>query len=327
MTSIKPFLADLLEAWNKSRTPRLAAALSYYSLFSLAPMLFIAVTVGSMFFENLDIGQRLFEQMAQVLGEETVVFLQDAIFILVERSKGGSWLTTLVGLGAILYASTGLFASLKDAINTIWEIPISERNAPKQIVLDRLLAFVLVLGAGLLFVVSAFTNLIINMLASIIRFELPLTMSNNLLLLILAMLSLSLLYKILPEVKISWGDVWLGAAITAMLLFIAGRILGIYFSVSNVASAFGAASALAVILVSVYYMTQIFLFGAVFTKVYARRFGSQRVLPEARFAGPVMQFSVCLTVQISPPRPLEDFDLTQLTAEWRDFYNYRLMLA
>ena len=280
MSSVKPFVADLLDAWNKSRTPRLAAALSYYSLFSLAPMLFIAVTVGSLLFENLDIGQRLFEQMAQVLGEETVIFLQEAINSLVDKSTGGGWVSTLIGLGAILYASTGLFASLKDAINTIWEIPISERNAPKQIVLDRLLAFVLVLGAGLLFVISAFTNLIINLIASIVRFELPLTISNNLLLLILAMLSLSLLYKILPDVKISWGDVWLGAAITSMLLFIAGHILGIYFSISNVASAFGAASALAVILVSVYYMTQIFLFGAVFTKVYASRFGSKRPLPE-----------------------------------------------
>jgi len=280
MSSVKPFIADLLDAWNKSRTPRLAAALSYYSLFSLAPMLFIAVTVSSLFFDNLGIGERVFEQLAQVLGEETVIFLQDAIVNLVQRSTGGSWISTLIGLVAILYASTGLFASLKDAINTIWEIPISERNAPKQIVLDRLLAFVLVLGAGLLFVISAFTNLIINMIASIIRFDLPLTISNNLLLLILAMLSLSLLYKILPEVKISWGDVWLGAAITSMLLFLAGRILGIYFSISNVASAFGAASALAVILVSVYYMTQIFLFGAVFTKVYASRFGSKRPLPE-----------------------------------------------
>lgn len=280
MSSVKPFVADLLDAWNKSRTPRLAAALSYYSLFSLAPMLFIAVTVGSLLFENLDIGQRLFEQMAQVLGEETVIFLQEAINSLVDKSTGGGWVSTLIGLGAILYASTGLFASLKDAINTIWEIPISERNAPKQIVLDRLLAFVLVLGAGLLFVISAFTNLIINLIASIVRFELPLTISNNFLLLILAMLSLSLLYKILPDVKISWGDVWLGAAITSMLLFLAGRILGIYFSISNVASAFGAASALAVILVSVYYMTQIFLFGAVFTKVYASRFGSKRPLPE-----------------------------------------------
>ncbi len=281
MTSIKLFLTDLLATWNKSRTPRLAAALSYYSLFSLVPMLFIAVTVGSLFFENLNIGQRLFEQLAEILGVETVEFLKDAIISLGDVNSGGSWLSTLIGLGAIIYASTGLFASLKDAINTIWEIPIAERNAPKQIVLDRLLAFLLVLGAGLLFVISSFANLIINMAASIVRFDLPLTISNNLLLLILAMLSFSLLYKILPEVKVSWGDVWLGAAITSMLLFIAGRILGIYFSISNLTSAFGAASALAVILVSVYYMSQIFLFGAVFTKVYARRFGSQRDLPVA----------------------------------------------
>jgi membrane protein len=280
LDSTKAFIAELLDAWNKSRTPRLAAALSYYSLFSLVPTLFIALTVGSLFFENLNIDQRLFNQLSQVWGAETVKFVQDAMTSLANRSTSESLLGTLIGLGAILYASTGLFANLKDAINTIWEIPFSERNAPKQIVLDRLLAFLLVLGAGLLFIMSAFANLIINLVGSFIQFDLPLTIANNLLLIILAMLSFTLLYKILPDVRISWGDVWIGAAITAMLLFIAGRILGIYFSISNLATAFGAASALAVILVSVYYMAQIFLFGAVFTKVYAQRYGSKRSAEE-----------------------------------------------
>jgi membrane protein len=280
LDSTKAFIAELLDAWNKSRTPRLAAALSYYSLFSLVPTLFIALTVGSLFFENLNIDQRLFNQLSQVWGAETVKFVQDAMTSLANRSTSESLLGTLIGLGAILYASTGLFANLKDAINTIWEIPFSERTAPKQIVLDRLLAFLLVLGAGLLFIMSAFANLIINLVGSFIQFDLPLTIANNLLLIILAMLSFTLLYKILPDVRISWGDVWIGAAITAMLLFIAGRILGIYFSISNLATAFGAASALAVILVSVYYMAQIFLFGAVFTKVYAQRYGSKRSAEE-----------------------------------------------
>ncbi|MGW8252078.1 MAG: YihY/virulence factor BrkB family protein, partial [Anaerolineales bacterium] len=140
MDSVKSFIVDLSEAWSKSRTPRLAAALSYYSLFSLVPTLFIAITVGSLVFENLNIDQRLFDQLAKLWGDETVRFLQDAMNSLANRSTGESLLSTLIGLGAILYASTGLFANLKDAVNTIWEIPISERNAPKQIVLDRLLA-------------------------------------------------------------------------------------------------------------------------------------------------------------------------------------------
>lgn len=240
-------------------------------------MLFIALTIGSIFFENLNITQRLFEQLASILGEETVEFIENAMINLLNRSTTDNLLTSLIGLGAILYASTGLFANLKDAINTIWEIPLSERSAPKQIVLDRLLAFLMVLGAGLLFVVAAFTNVVVGVIASYIRYDFPLILVNNLLLLFLATLTFSLMYKILPELNVAWGDVWLGAAITSMLLFIAGRILGIYFSISNLTSAFGAASALAVILVSVYYMAQIFLFGAVFTRVYARQYGSMRV--------------------------------------------------
>lgn len=277
MKSIRSFIEKLFAAWNKSRTPRLAAALAYYSLFSLVPMLFIALTIGSIFFENLNITQRLFEQLASILGEETVEFIENAMINLLNRSTTDNLLTSLIGLGAILYASTGLFANLKDAINTIWEIPLSERSAPKQIVLDRLLAFLMVLGAGLLFVVAAFTNVVVGVIASYIRYDFPLILVNNLLLLFLATLTFSLMYKILPELNVAWGDVWLGAAITSMLLFIAGRILGIYFSISNLTSAFGAASALAVILVSVYYMAQIFLFGAVFTRVYARQYGSMRV--------------------------------------------------
>jgi len=179
-------------------------------------------------------------------------------------------------LVALFYAATGIFAQLRDAINTIWEGSAILRNAPKQIILDRLLAFVLVLSTGLLFVVATFANLVISLIVSLLRISLPLSFANNALLLLLTVAALAVLYKILPDAKVAWRDVWIGALITGSIFFLAVQLLSIYFSSSNLASAFGAASALAVLLVSVYYMGQIFLVGAVFTKVYAYRFGSKR---------------------------------------------------
>jgi len=138
------------------------------------------------------------------------------------------------------------------------------------------LAFVLVLSTGLLFVVATFANLVISLIVSLLRISLPLSFANNALLLLLTVAALAVLYKILPDAKVAWRDVWIGALITGSIFFLAVQLLSIYFSSSNLASAFGAASALAVLLVSVYYMGQIFLVGAVFTKVYAYRFGSKR---------------------------------------------------
>lgn len=239
-------------------------------------MLFIALSVSSFFFENINVSQQIFDQIEAIFGTQTVEFLSTVMADLANRRNGSGALSSLIGLVALLYAATGIFAQLRDAINTIWEGPGALRNAPKQIILDRLLAFVLVLSTGLLFVIATFANLVISVIASLLRVSFPLSLANNALLLLLTTVALAILYKILPDAKVAWRDVWLGALITGFIFFLAVQILSIYFGSSNLSSAFGAASALAVLLVSVYYMGQIFLVGAVFTKVYAKRYGSKR---------------------------------------------------
>ncbi len=239
-------------------------------------MLFIALSVAGMFFDNINVSQQIFSQLEAVLGTQTAEFLRTVMEDLANRSNGSGALSSIIGLVALFYAATGIFAQLRDAINTIWEGSAILRNAPKQIILDRLLAFVLVLSTGLLFVVATFANLVISLIVSLLRISLPLSFANNALLLLLTVAALAVLYKILPDAKVAWRDVWIGALITGSIFFLAVQLLSIYFSSSNLASAFGAASALAVLLVSVYYMGQIFLVGAVFTKVYAYRFGSKR---------------------------------------------------
>jgi membrane protein len=274
---INNFLKEVMRVWGKSRTPRLAAALAYYSLFSLAPMLYIALTVAGMFLEDFNATDRLYTQLEIVLGGETVNLLKSVVNSLASANSTTGTLTSLIGLAALIFAATGLFAQLKDALNTIWEVHTTRNNSALQLVKDRLLAFVMVLGAGILIVIAAFANLVVTLLASFLHFNGPISWVNNGVMLILVMISLTLLYKILPDSKIHWGDVWLGASITSILLLIGSRLMGFYIGLSNLGSAFGAAGALAVLLVGVYYLTQIFLLGAVFTKVYARTFGSQKV--------------------------------------------------
>ena len=132
----------------------------------------------------------------------------------------------------------------------------------------------MVIGVALLLVAAATATVILNFLGSIFRFEIIVPVVNLVIFMLLAMLSISLIYKILPDVKVSWGDVWLGAAITTVLIIIGALIFGWYLTSSHVSSAFEAAGTVAVILIGIYTVAEIFLFGAVFTRVYANMFGS-----------------------------------------------------
>jgi len=274
LESLKIFTRELIATWKRSRPPRLSAALAYYSLFSLVPILFIVLFIADIFLEELFSTAEFYAQLAQVLGAETAALLQSAVTSLADSSTNGSVLAALIGLATMLYAATGLFAQLKNALNTIWEVPASNTNSAWQIVSDRLVAFVLVIGAGCLFAVAVFANLVISSIAELFPLHLSLSLINNGLIFIVCTLAIALLYKILPDVRIKWRDVWAGAALAALLILVGGRLLSIYLAHSNLASAYQAAGALAVLLVGIYYLTQIFLFGVVFTRVYATTFGS-----------------------------------------------------
>ena len=280
MNALKPFFRELSAVWIRSRTPHLAAALAYYSLFSLAPMLFIASWVASLFLSDLSHTSQLYSRLEAVLGAETAGLLRNAVSSISESSSGNATLVTIIGIGVLLYAATGVFASLRDSINTVWEIPLPTTNALWQILKGRLLAFALVLCAGFVFVAAAIANLLIRLIASLFPFELSLNLINNLVVFILAVLSIATLYKILPDTHVKWRDVWIGAVVSSALIMIGSQLLGLYLSYSNLGSAFGAAGALVVLLVGVYIMTQMFLFGAVITRVYTQFFGSMRQDPQ-----------------------------------------------
>jgi membrane protein len=275
MAMIGPFLKELYETWTTQQPARLAAALAYYGMFSFAPMLFFAITAAGIFFSELAIADQLFDRLADTLGPETAHFLQDMVINASERISGSTTLTTLISIGALLYAATGLFAQLKYSLNVIWDVSPPPGAGIMNFIKTRLLAFVMVLGVGLIFVLAAFLSFVGSALTSLFDFGFEVMISNVVSFIALSALSFALVYKILPDVKVAWGDVWLGAGVTA-ILFAAGRWgLGFYLSHSNVSSAFEAAGALAIVLITIYYAAQIFLLGAIFTRVYATRFGSR----------------------------------------------------
>lgn len=274
--AIRPFLTDLYAAWNGHRPSRLAAALAYYSMFSIAPMLYIALTVAGIFVDEMTVADRLFEQLARNLGPDMARFLQETVIRASEGTSGGSVLASLISFGALLYAATGLFSQLQYTLNAIWDVPPASYAGTVALIKNRLLAFAMVLGLASLFVAASLASVLISMLGSWFQWAGYVPITNHAAFVLVLAVSLALVYKVVPDANVAWRDVWLGAAITSLLFAIGRWLIGFYLRHSGVSSAFQAAGALAVLLIAVYYLVQIFLFGAVFTTVYALHFGSRR---------------------------------------------------
>jgi len=246
-------------------------------MFAFAPVIFIALTVAGLFIDEPATASQLFVQFEDTLGPETAQFIQDIVVNASQRASDGTALTSLISFGVLFYAASGLFIQLQYALNVIWEVPPASHGGIIASIKDRLLAFVMAIGVGLLLVLATVVSIVISVLTSFFDWGSHVPITNFVSMVGLATISFALIYKVLPDVEIAWRDVWIGAAVTALLVNIGGWLVGFYLTYSNIGSAFEAAGALAVLLIAFYYTAQIFLFGAVFTKVYASRFGSKIV--------------------------------------------------
>lgn len=270
------FGKDLLKAWDEDKPARLAAGLAYYSLFSLAPLLFIAISVASVFIDEAQLTEQIFTRIDALLGAESAQYFESALGTLEKSTITGRTLTTIISFLALLFAASGLFANLKYSINTIWQIPPSAYAGIKAFIKTRLLAFVIVIGFGLLLVVVAFAGIILSTLNSFIKIEGISSALNFSVVFILAMLTCAVFYKILPDTHVGWRDVWGGAILTVILVSIGLWLVTVFLAEINFTSAMEAAGAVAVILIAIYYMSQIFLLGAEFSKVYAYKYGTRK---------------------------------------------------
>jgi len=279
-----PLLRDAVGAWVDDYASSMGAALAYYTVFSIAPLLLIVISVAGLVFGEQAARGEIMGQLSSLLGKDNAGVVESALQGLNQPRAG--LLATLVGLGVLLVGATTVFAELQSAMNRIWRTPAPVPRGVWQLVRSRLLSLGMVLGIGFLLMVS----LVVSAgLAALGRWWGPwfeqvamLGEAINLVVSLALMAVLfAMIYKWMPRVKLAWRDVWIGAALTALLFTVGKTLIGLYIGRSGVASPFGAAASLVVLLLWVYYSAQIFLLGAEITWVFARRHGSLQGRPEA----------------------------------------------
>jgi membrane protein len=271
--------------FREDRVPRLAAALAYYTVFSLAPLLVIVIAVAGLAYGSTEARSQLVAQLQEQFGPQTAGLIETMIK---GASRGGSGvLATIVGIGALLIGATSVFVQLQRALNEIWDAAPDRSGGLVHLLLVRLQGLGLVLGLGLLLIVSFAVQAALNVIISNFAGILPGSdvlwfVANQLLTLAVFMLVFAAIFRVLPDVDLSWRNVLAGALLTAVLFKIGEVLIGIYLGVSGVRSAYGAAGSLVVLLLWVYFSAQILLFGAEYTQVATRRRGQEEpAAPEA----------------------------------------------
>ncbi len=258
-TPVRAFLKELILVWNAGQPAQAAAALAYYAMFSFAPVLFIALTVAGIFLNELAASKELYARIESILGLETTQYVLDAVETVSRSTSGAGSLSSLIGFAVLLYAASGMFAQLQYALNTIWGVSSASQGGIFASIKQRLLAFVMVIGLGLLLVIITISSLAISVLESFVDLGGFAPTANFVTVAALATLTFALIYMVLPDAHIAWRDVWPGAAITALLFSLARELFAFFLARGDFSSAFGAAGALAVLLVAIYYMALIFL--------------------------------------------------------------------
>ena len=276
--------------WNHDRAPRLGAALAYYTVFSLVSFLVVIIALIGLVFGQQAAQSAILDQIATLVGEQSAGAIKGMIQRADQPSTG--LLATGLAIATLLLGASGVFGQLQDALNTVWGVEPREGRGIWGFIKDRFLSFVAVLGTGFLLLVSLILSSALAAMGKWFSGLLPLPEAVlelfNFALSFLVITGLfGLIFKLLPDAKVAWRDVWVGAALTAALFTIGKFALGLYLGKSNVASGFGAAGSLVLVLLWVYYSAQIMLFGAEFTQVYANRMGERIVpTPDAQVTDP-----------------------------------------
>ena len=276
-------LKETASAWVDDYAPSMGAALSYYTLFSIAPLLLIVIAVAAMVFGAEAARGEVFGQLRGLMGDQGAQAVEGLLQAADKPAQGS--VATIIGVLVLLLGATTVFGELQNALDRIWRAPARGQggglwNLPRT----RLLSFGMILGIAFLLMVSLILSAALSAIGKwwgpafagweIVAHLLDIVLSFGLMTVMFA-----LIYKYIPRVHVKWRDVWIGAAVTALLFAIGKFLIGLYLGKSSIASGFGAAGSLVVLMVWVYYSAQIFLFGAEFTWVYAHEFGSRRSQP------------------------------------------------
>lgn len=271
-------LKETFVEWNEDKVPVWAAALAYYTIFSLAPLLLIAISIAGAAFGEDAVRGEIVGQIQGLVGKEGATAIQSMIQNAHRPGSGGT-IATIVGIVTLLFAASGVFAQLQNALNAIWDVKPKPGQGIRSFLQSRFLSFAMVLVIGFLLLVSLVLSAALTAIATffsqlmpgwvIIGQVLDFAVSFGFITLLFAGI-----YKVLPDVEVAWKDLWVGAATTALLFNIGKFLIGLYLGNSSVSSTYGAAGSIVVLLLWVFYSAQILLFGAEFTQVFAKYRGS-----------------------------------------------------
>jgi membrane protein len=281
LSSIWKLLRETFADWSEDKAPQLGASLAFYSALSIAPLLVIALSIAAFFLDEQAARGQVIEEFQGLVGSEGGKAIQGMIDS--ADKPGAGIIATVLSVVTLLFGASGVFGQLQDALNTIWEVKAKKGRGILGFIKDRFLSFAMVLGVAFLLLVSLLLTTAIaalglsadrlpdtlHWLAQVVNFGVSFVVITAL---------FAMIFKLLPDVKMAWSDVWLGAVVTAMLFTIGKFAIGLYLGHSSMASSYGVAGSFVVLLVWTYYSAQILFFGAELTQVYANSYGS-RIVP------------------------------------------------
>jgi len=283
---------------------KLSASLAYYTIFSIAPLLIIIISITSLILHHYNYNDTLYAQMAKFIGKDAVIQLQQIVMHLQLSGKTGTAL--VVGAVILLVGASSMFVEIQDSLNIIWRVKSKPKRSWLKWLQNRFLSFSLIIGLGFLLLASLMVNIVINALSDRLeRFWPAVTVTlfdalNLVITLIVIAVLFGIIFKFLPDVKIKWRAVRSGAIFTAMMFMLGQYLIGLYLKYTAQGSAYGAAGSIIIMLVWIYYTSAILYIGAEFTEVYAEAIGSS--IEPAEYAVHVQQTEIEHVVAQLPPQ-------------------------
>ncbi len=292
-------------AFSQDKALKYSGSLAYSTIFALSPLLVLIISVASIFYpEKAEVQNKLFGEISAMVGPDTALQLQQ----LIEKSavSGKSTISLVISIVILLIGASAIFTEIQDTLNIIWRVRPKPKKGIQKMLINRVLSFSMIISLGFLLVVSLIINGVVAVISERLKMYFPditviLVLAFNILLTFLIISFLfGIIFKFLPDVKISWKDVRVGAITTALLFMLGRYLIGLYMELAGTGSTFGAAGSLIVILTWVYYTAAILYFGAEFTQVYAEKFGN--AIRPAPYAVHVVQREEEVEVDKLPPQ-------------------------
>ncbi len=281
------FLLDVINKFIDDKCPKLGAALSFYTIFSLAPLLIIAISVAGLIFGEKAASGQIVNEIKDMVGSESAVLIQNALKKV--SLSSANIIAITMSLITMIIGSTVVFVELQDSLDMIWKVkPKPGQNFIKSLLKDRIKSFGVVIGTGFLLLVSLIISSLISALSSYINkvlVTIPVFLLDSIdivISILIIFILFGMIFKGLPDVELEWRHVWFGSLVTSVLFVLGKYLIGLYIGQSTLGSTYGAASSLVILLLWVYYSAQILFIGAEFTQVYAEKLG-EGIKPSKNF--------------------------------------------